>query len=116
MALAGAGASPPRGRFLLRAHEPLALALVELSQDGWTLWRGRLHRLGPGRSASLPWSWANAAEAHAGPIVARATTAAGAFRERLCGHAFSGLVALFGQPTPARCRLSDDYTIRGVDD
>ena len=72
MALAGAGASPPRGRFLLRAHEPLALALVELSQDGWTLWRGRLHRLGPGRSASLPWSWANAAEAHAGPIVARA--------------------------------------------
>jgi thioredoxin reductase len=74
-ALAGGGAEPSRGRFLLRATAPLALPVVELAQDGRVLWRGRLRRLGPGRSAPLPWAWTGAVDAAGGPVVARVISA-----------------------------------------
>jgi thioredoxin reductase len=73
-AVAGA-AAPARGRFLLRASVPLALPVVELAQDERPLWRGRLRRLGPGRSASLPWSWAAVVDPAGGPVVARVMSA-----------------------------------------
>jgi thioredoxin reductase len=66
-----AGVAPPRGRFLMRAREAIAVPLVELSQDGRQLWRGRLPRLGPGRSARLPYAWTGAVHPQGGPIVAR---------------------------------------------
>jgi thioredoxin reductase len=62
---------PPGGRFLLRAREALALPLVEISQNRRPLWRGRLPRLGPGRSARLPATWTDAVDPHGGPILAR---------------------------------------------
>ena len=63
--------APARGRFLLRAHEVLSTPLVELAQDSRPLWRGRLRRVGPGRSASLPSTWTNAVDTDGGPILAR---------------------------------------------
>lgn len=66
-----AGTAPPRGCFLLRAHDILGAAFVELAQNGRTLWRGRVRRLGPGRSARLPSSWTAAIDVHGGPVVAR---------------------------------------------
>jgi thioredoxin reductase len=70
-AVDGPSTAPSRNRFLLRAHEVLALPLVELSQNGRSLWRGRLPRLGPGRSARLPATWTDAADLRGGPILAR---------------------------------------------
>jgi thioredoxin reductase len=70
-AVAGAEMAPPRGRFLLRAREAIAAPLVELSQDGRQLWRGRLRRLGPGRSGGLPATWTHAVDPQGGPIAAR---------------------------------------------
>jgi thioredoxin reductase len=61
-------ASPPRGRFLLRATEAVRGPRVELAQDGRSLWRGRLRRLGPGRSGSLPAGWVAAVDADGGPV------------------------------------------------
>jgi hypothetical protein len=66
---------PPRGRFLLRAHQPLLTPLVELSQDRRPLWRGRLRRLGPGRSAAVPADWTVGVDPSAGPILARVVRA-----------------------------------------
>jgi hypothetical protein len=63
--------TPPRGRFMLRSHEEMSAALVELSQDGRRLWRGRLRRLGPGRSARIPTNWTRAADTRGGPVIAR---------------------------------------------
>ncbi len=77
-ALAPAGPAalaPPRGRFLLRGREILSLPSVELSQGGRSLWRGRLARLGPGRSARLPGGWTRDVDAGAGPVVARLASA-----------------------------------------
>jgi thioredoxin reductase len=62
-------ALPPRGHFLLRATEPVRAPRVELAQDGRSLWRGRLRRLGPGRSGSLPTGWVDAVDADGGPVV-----------------------------------------------
>jgi thioredoxin reductase len=67
----GAGMVPPRGRFLLRAREAVPAPQVELSQDGRALWRGRLRRLGPGRSTPLPSTWTAAVDLDGGPVVAR---------------------------------------------
>jgi thioredoxin reductase len=61
---------PSRSRYLLRSSELMRMPLVELSQDGRTLWRGRRSRLMPGRSACLPWVWTNAVDADGGPVVA----------------------------------------------
>ena len=61
-------ASPPRGRFLLRATEVVRAPRVELAQDGRQLWRGRLRRLGPGRSSSLPCGWVDAVDVEGGPV------------------------------------------------
>jgi thioredoxin reductase len=63
--------TPPRGRFLLRARETVVSPVVELAQDGRSLWRGRLPRVMPGRSASLPASWTAGVEPGGGPVVAR---------------------------------------------
>ena len=68
-------ATPPRGRFLLRARESLTAPLVGLVQDGRTLWRGRVPRLGPGRSARLPAAWAAAADVGGGPVDAHVVAA-----------------------------------------
>jgi Pyridine nucleotide-disulphide oxidoreductase len=66
-----AGDAPARGRFLLRAEHALRAPAVEVVQGPRTLWRGRVPRLGPGRSARLPSTWTDAADAGGGPIVVR---------------------------------------------
>jgi hypothetical protein len=53
----GSGA-PPRGRFLLRSSGFVSRPRIEIAQGGRTLWTGRVARLVPGRSASLPHAWA----------------------------------------------------------
>ena len=63
--------APPRGRFLLRSGEALSRAVVELSQDGRQLWRGRLRRIGPGRSDADPADWTRGVDALGGPVFAR---------------------------------------------
>jgi thioredoxin reductase len=68
-------APPPRRRFLLRADAFLTLPLLELSQDGRRLWRGRLPQLGPGRSAALPSGWTGALDPGGGPVLARVLAA-----------------------------------------
>ena len=67
----GRAGRPPRGRFLLRAEEFLARPRLEIDQDGRTLWSGRVRRLVPGRSASLPHDWTQAVDAAAGPVRVR---------------------------------------------
>jgi thioredoxin reductase len=68
---AGPGAGPPRGRFLLRSSERLVGPQVELVQDRRRLWRGRLRRVGPGRSASLPAAWSSSVDPTGGVVTAR---------------------------------------------
>jgi thioredoxin reductase len=63
--------APPRGRFLLRSGEALSRAVVELSQDGRQLWRGRLRRIGPGRSTRIAADWTRGVDALGGPVFAR---------------------------------------------
>jgi Pyridine nucleotide-disulphide oxidoreductase len=48
---------PPRGRFLLRSDAFLTHPRIEIRQGERLLWSGRLRRLVPGRSASLPAGW-----------------------------------------------------------
>jgi thioredoxin reductase len=64
---AGDGA-PPRGRFLLRSGEFVRAPRVEVNQGGRTLWRGRLRRLVPGRSAHIPAEWTREVDPEAGPV------------------------------------------------
>jgi thioredoxin reductase len=66
---------PPRGRFLLRSDRTLIAPVVELSQNGRRLWRGRLPRLMPGRSTRLPFAWTGAVEPGGEPVVARVIAA-----------------------------------------
>ncbi len=73
--------APPRGRFALRARDfaPTGRAgparrlgrapTVVLSQDGRTLWSGRVARLMPGRSARLPHGWVRDVDLGGGPVV-----------------------------------------------
>ncbi len=63
--------APPRGRFLLRATERLALPRIEFVQDGRRLWGGRLQRLRPGRSTRVPSSWIFDADPSGGPVTVR---------------------------------------------
>jgi len=79
-AVAPDGGPPPRGRFALRAEAFLETPLVEVAQDGGTLWRGRLRGLRPGRSTALPADWTAAVDPSGGPVevrVLRARLAAG---------------------------------------
>jgi thioredoxin reductase len=63
---------PPRGRFALRSTEFLRRPTIEIRQDGRPLWSGRVSRLGPGRSASLPCDWIPAVDLGGGPVDVRA--------------------------------------------
>ena len=65
------GEAPPRGRFLLRALEQLGSPRIEIAQAGRTLWSGRLRRLDPGRSATLPVEWASAVDPQDGAVTVR---------------------------------------------
>jgi hypothetical protein len=62
------GPTPPRGRFALRARAFLRRPAIEIRQGARTLWRGRVARLQPGRSASLPAAWIASIDAAGGPI------------------------------------------------
>jgi hypothetical protein len=70
----GAGA-PPRGRFALRSSDFLSRPRIEISQGGRTLWAGRIARLVPGRSASLPYSWTEAVDPSAEAVRVRVVAA-----------------------------------------
>jgi hypothetical protein len=50
-------ATPLRDRFLLRSDLFVHHPAITVSQDGAQLWRGRLLRLVPGRSLSIPAAW-----------------------------------------------------------
>jgi thioredoxin reductase len=65
---------PPRRRFLLRAETWLRFPRLEISQGGRVLWRGRVDRIIPGRSTSLPWEWIARVDLAEGPIHVRART------------------------------------------
>ncbi len=62
---------PPRRRFGLRSTVFLRMPAVEVLQDGRLLWSGRIARLVPGRSASLPARWVASVDAAGGPIEVR---------------------------------------------
>jgi Pyridine nucleotide-disulphide oxidoreductase len=64
-------AAPPRDRFLLRSLEFARRPLVEIVQDGRTLWSGHLLRLVPGRSARLLHEWTGAVDHAGGPVRVR---------------------------------------------
>jgi hypothetical protein len=66
----GAGA-PPRGRFMLRASELLGRVTIEIAQDGRVLWSGRVGRVMPGRSTSLPADWTEAVDPAGGAVEVR---------------------------------------------
>ena len=67
--LVGAGdPSPPRARFLLRSAAFLRAPRIEVRQAEAVLWSGRLLRLVPGRSASIPSGWAERVDPAAGPV------------------------------------------------
>jgi thioredoxin reductase len=51
------GEQPPRDRFALRSSAFLAGPHIEIRQHDRLLWTGRLRRMVPGRSSSLPASW-----------------------------------------------------------
>jgi thioredoxin reductase len=64
-----AGHDPPRNRFLLRASEFIRRARVRVRQDGRELWRGRVGRLVPGRSAHIPTGWVARVDPGGGPVI-----------------------------------------------
>jgi thioredoxin reductase len=66
--LAG-GHDPPRDRFLLRSREFIRRARLRVRQDGRQLWRGRVGRLVPGRSAHIPAGWAGSVDPAGGPVI-----------------------------------------------
>jgi thioredoxin reductase len=68
---AEAGATPPRGRFLLRAAERVTAARIEIVQGGRQLWSGRVRRVGPGRSARMAADWLSEVDPDGGPVSIR---------------------------------------------
>ncbi len=62
---------PPRHRFALRSDAFLSRPRIEIRQDGRSLWRGRLPRLVPGRSARLSHDWMDSFDPAGGPIHVR---------------------------------------------
>ena len=80
-AIAPDAGEPPRHRFLLRAHAFLERPEILAAQDGRALWRGRLRRVGPGRSSAFPAAWTADVDPGGGPVelrVVRARPVAGA--------------------------------------
>jgi thioredoxin reductase len=67
--LLAAGHDPPRDRFLVRSREFVRRARLLVRQDGRQLWRGRVGRLVPGRSAHIPAGWAARVDPSAGPVI-----------------------------------------------
>jgi hypothetical protein len=67
----GPAPAPARGHFALRAREYLRAPRVEVVQDGRELWRGRLARLMPGRSARLSASWTDRVDPAGAPVSVR---------------------------------------------
>jgi thioredoxin reductase len=65
----------PRDRFLLRSDAFLRRPRIEVAQGERTLWRGRLGRLTPGRSAHIPSSWAAQVDPTAGQVTVRVPAA-----------------------------------------
>jgi thioredoxin reductase len=68
-------AAPPRGRFALRSSEFLSRPRIEIAQGGRILWAGRVARLVPGRSASLPHAWTEAVDPGAEAVRVRVVAA-----------------------------------------
>jgi thioredoxin reductase len=66
--VSGDGVAPPRERFLLRSSEFLRRPAIEVRQGERTLWRGRVARLVPGRSAHIPSGWTAQTDAQDGPV------------------------------------------------
>ncbi len=71
----GPASVPARRRFLLRAREQVRGARVLVEQDGRVLWRQRLARVSPGRSAALGAEWIRRVDPRGGQIVLRVTSA-----------------------------------------
>jgi NADPH-dependent 2,4-dienoyl-CoA reductase/sulfur reductase-like enzyme len=69
--LVAGGEAPPRDRFLLRSSAFLRAPRLVLEQAGKVLWRGRLRRLAPGRSAHIPGGWTKSVDLGAGPLTLR---------------------------------------------
>jgi thioredoxin reductase len=67
--LLATGHPPPRGRFLLRSAEFIRRARLQVRQSGHELWTGRVGRLIPGRSSSIPSDWAAHVDPDGGPVV-----------------------------------------------
>jgi len=65
------GDAPARGRFLVRSGEFLRAPPIVVEQGRTTLWRGRLLRLVPGRSAHIPAAWTNGVDPAGGPVIVR---------------------------------------------
>jgi thioredoxin reductase len=63
--------APPRGRFILRAHDFLRAPRVEAVQDGRVVWHGRLARLMPGRSTLVPHGWTARVDPDGGEVRVR---------------------------------------------
>jgi NADPH-dependent 2,4-dienoyl-CoA reductase/sulfur reductase-like enzyme len=68
--LIATGDDPPRDRFVLRSREFVRRARIQVRQDGRQLWRGRVGRLVPGRSAHIPAGWASGIDPGGGPAIA----------------------------------------------
>ena len=66
--LLATGHPPPRERFLLRSREFIRRARIQVRQGGRELWRGRVGRLVPGRSAHIPAGWTAAIDPDRGPV------------------------------------------------
>lgn len=79
-AIAPDAGDPSRHRFLLRAHAFLEQPEVVAAQDGRPLWRGRLRRLGPGRSTAFPTGWTADVDPGGGPVELRVLRARPASR------------------------------------
>jgi thioredoxin reductase len=67
--LLAAGHDPPRNRFLLRSREFVRRARIRVRQDARQLWRGRVSRLVPGRSAHIPAGWAGSVDPAGAPVI-----------------------------------------------
>jgi thioredoxin reductase len=67
--LLATGHPPPRNRFLMRSREFVSRARIGVRQDGRELWSGRIGRLVPGRSASIPAGWASRVDPDGAPVI-----------------------------------------------
>jgi hypothetical protein len=61
-------APPPRRRFIVRSSTFVTRPAHEIRQEDRVLWRGRLRKLVPGRSAQVPSSWLSRVDLEGGEI------------------------------------------------